>query len=82
VKPRRTLPTIREHWPLWRRAAHALVARIVVAWAQERRLYALQEERGYRQVGRINGVPIGEAYRRNMREHRRQLRALALEWSR
>jgi hypothetical protein len=82
VKPRRTLPTIREHWPLWRRVLRAIVARIVIAWAQERRLYALQEERGYRQVGRINGVPIGEAYRRNMREHRRQLREIVVGWTR
>lgn len=82
MRPRRTLPTIRHHRPLWWRLARELLRRIVVGWAQYRRRCAIEEERGHRAVGRINGYQIGKEYRHNRRAERRGYRETIANWNR
>lgn len=82
MKPRRTLPTLDLNPPPWRRAVREVVRRLVVWWAQHRRRCVVDEERGYRASGRVNGYELGPDYRVNCRTQRRQLRAIVVEWSR
>lgn len=82
MKPRRTLPTIRQHRPLWWRAGREIARLLVVWWAQQRLRCVVEEERGYRQIGRINGFQLGNTYRHNCQQQRKELRAMIADWNR
>lgn len=82
MKPRRTLPTIRQHRPLWWRAGRELARRLVVWWARYRLRCNLEEVRGYLQVARVKGQQLGKNYMHNCRQQRKELRATIADWNR
>lgn len=84
MKPRRTLPTIRQNRPLWWRAGRELVRLVVVWWAQHRRRCVVEEERGYRILARLRakGFQLGKEYMHNCRQQRKELRATIADWNR
>lgn len=82
IKPRRTLPTIRQHRPLWWRAGRELARLVVVWWARYRLRCNLEEVRGYLSVARAKGQQLGKNYMHNCRQQRKELRATIADWNR
>lgn len=82
IKPRRTLPTIRQHRPLWWRAGRELARIIVVRWARFQLRCNLEEVRGYLAIARLNGGTLGKNYMHNCRQQRKELRAKIADWNR
>lgn len=82
MTPRRTLPTIRQHWPFWQRLVFQLARVVALAWLYSELYCVVTEERGYRVMARIKGYRLGTNYLHNRRAERRDLRERIAHWNR